>query len=282
MECPFCAEEIKQDAVICRHCQRDIGPFRLVLNRIMNLESKLGEGGAGLVELAGQVSAIEQKFEELKIALLTVNSGRPKEAGETIEDVLEPSRTVWWKISLLGAFAPILALLATYVLTVFVYDLDVLVLRLFSILIPLPFGFWLVRSARRAMWSVTLTALAVGMISVWAMSAILAWHDQVSLLPQDMREWREVIEYIASIALSYLTGAFVARWLMQRRYRAHAPGPLARQLARALTDDGAKQASLLLLIQRTIDKIWKGLSYFVPTACMTLSLYTGLKSFFQG
>lgn len=31
-KCPFCAEDIKAEAVICKHCQRDIPPQQPTLN----------------------------------------------------------------------------------------------------------------------------------------------------------------------------------------------------------------------------------------------------------
>ncbi len=80
------------------------------------------------------------------------------------------------------------------------------------------------------------------------MLTIIAHTDNVPLLPENMREWREAAEYAASIMLAYATGNVVAALAQRIVPRAldtsGAPSPAVMKLARILGGPAGEQALL--------------------------------------
>jgi hypothetical protein len=156
-------------------------------------------------------------------------------------------------------------------------------LRLGTLAVPLPFGFallWLSHHGFR--WSLVLGA-AVGVVSVTGMLAIIAYTDNVRILPEDLREWREAAEYAASIMLAYATGNVVgalAQRIVPRTLDASgAPSPAIMKLARILGGHAGEQA-----LRRRAQKISDTLGT-IGTALAALgtagaSLFAGLRALF--
>src|SRR4051812_23661606 len=111
MECPFCAEEFNDAALVCKSCGRDL---KLVLPIIKE--------NLSLVREAGQLQ-------------LQVNRLRAAEERWS-------SSIGWWAAHLaIYLLAPIALLLAMHYTTTVLFNVSLLYLRLGSIAIPLPFGF---------------------------------------------------------------------------------------------------------------------------------------------
>lgn len=251
MECPFCAEDFNDEALVCKSCGRDLRLVRPIINE--NL-------------------ALVTRVEELQ---LQVNRARAAIARAT-------APLKFWSIHFtFYVIVPVILLIAAHFLIVVVLDISPLYLRLASIAIPLPFGFallWLSHHGIR--WSI-LDGIFIGLLSVSAMLTIVAFIDRIPMLPESAREWFETLEYVASIALANVTGAVIAvlaqRMLPRTLDATGAPSPAAMTIARTIGRHIGEQA-----LRRRAQKIQNNFGT-IATAAAALaagagSIYTGIRA----
>ena len=177
--------------MVCKTCTRDLYLFKPMMARIAELETQV-------IELSSRQTMSEQTDELVERGSQALNraaANLPNFAGDVARFIL----------------VPLILLLVAHTLITVVYDLNVIYLRLISMLVPLPFGFWLFRDEPRTLlpWFIGTAFLAVA--SVIGMSAIIGVVDQTPILPRNGFEWRELLEYSASIAFSFLTGMLISR-----------------------------------------------------------------------
>jgi hypothetical protein len=180
---------------------------------------------------------------------------------------------------------PLLLLMGAHTLIVVVLDTSVLYLRIISMVLPLPFGIWLFMRQKRDLlpWFLGTAGLAVG--SVIGMSWITSLVDQTPILPQNAFEWREYLEYAASISFSFLTGMLVGGILYAQKHR-----PVGRSGNKGKAPEGVKNRILRTAVTKTlgsnlsptqIHSIMAKLEEFGGTAVAlgttAVSIYTGLK-----
>ncbi len=240
-------------------CRRDLYLFKSLLERIESLEQQVAAQGALLAE--GGLRSEE------------VASGSPFHIvppPEEEEIPVLPNIREWLSRWLL----PLVLLLAAHGLITVVYDLNTLYLRIVSLLIPLPFGVLMTARACRSSLIQVCAVISLALLAVFGMSGVMAWVDGTPLLPHGAREWREMIEYVASIGLSYTTGMLIGGMSRQRKRAAtFREAGMAVALAR-LVKSGGEHTEQFQAVVRKFNELGGALT---AAATTLLSVYTGLK-----
>ena len=258
MQCPYCLSEVNEEAVVCKTCTKDLYLFKPMMEKIALLEAKLEE--------IPNHEIYENRISELEglIEVLEVNKNQPRGFNGFIWD------------SLLFIFLPLVLLLVSHTLITVVYDTKMLYLRIISIILPLPFGYFLFSSYKRSvfLWFVGVGFLAI--LSVIGMSGITSVVDNSPIFPQSPLEWRELFEYSVSIALSFLTGMLFGSYSFatkQRYYKSAPINPYLKLIINAIGDGKLSPQNLHQLMTKL--QAFGGTS--VALGATGLSIYTGLK-----
>src|SRR5438445_68378 len=110
MECPFCAETIKDEALACKHCSRDLRVVRPVLLEIQ--------------EIVTELDRLRRDLDR---------------AGARLQRAKHPLR-YFALMGVLYATIPAVLLVAAHVVVTILLNVSPLYLRLASVIIPVPFG----------------------------------------------------------------------------------------------------------------------------------------------
>ena len=275
MHCPYCTSEISDAALVCPVCTRDLYLFKPLLQKIDALEKKLLDfATAGSKTFEERIARLEAELEALRKAP-AVAPAHVSQA--TAAEIPRPASTRSYVGSaLITLGVTLLLLLAAHSLIVMVYDLKPLYLRIASLLIPLPFGVALYVWHPRRFGASVLLALITACAAVLGMSAVTGFVDKVPVLPENLRDWREFIEYAASIGLSFVTGLLLGKLRAVRTTSPQRqPNRLVLFVAQLFTthEDGE------LGLQKMIARITKLVATLTPAVSAAISIYTGVKAF---
>ena len=186
--CAYCLSEIPSQALVCRHCARDVSLFKTLQAEIAKLENDNQTLRLSL-----------ENFEKLEGQ--TLEEILPRTASESSTEKSPKSWPIW-----LSGLITIFILGGLHWTLFFLYDTPVVVFRVVTFCIPILLGF-LAGSLGRSFWlHEWAVALITGIASVYMMLSITHHIDEVPLWPQNLRDWRETIEYSLSISLALLTG----------------------------------------------------------------------------
>ena len=272
MRCPYCVSEIDDQALACPRCARDLYLFKPLLEKIGQLEKTLAEQAkAAAANSEARIAALEKEVADLKASQA---NAIPVEVVE-VQSALPGDKPGYWGAALQAIVPALVLLIAAHGFLLFVYDVKPLYLRLATILIPMPFGFYLALHYPYDFNKSAFFAAVLAFAGVFSMLAVTATIDKVPLLPQDLRDWRETIEYVLSIALAFVTGLMLGKYRAHRNIEVVQKNRFVLLLTRAFTpnDEGK------LGIEKAYKKVNKMVEAVTPAATGAASVYAGIKTF---
>ena len=253
MECPFCAETIKDEATVCKHCSRDL---RVVLPIIAEIQ-----------DIVAELDRLQRRLDQVNTSLAMFD---------------RPARFLFLNGGIYVVL-PALLLLAAHYLVIMKFDWPQLYLRIASVIIPLPFGMAAYAFSRIGYRGAFGLGVLTAALSVFGMLAVVSYVDGTPIVPASFREWRETIEYGLSIALSFLTGnilVILVLWLLPSTIAAGGkPSAAAYRAARMLGQHVGEDA--MRRRARRIQDLMQTVGPLAGVAATAAgSIYTGLKGMF--
>jgi hypothetical protein len=188
MRCPYCAEEVKDEAVVCKHCHSELFVVRPLLEKIN--------------EMSARMAALTQAESHLEAEVASHVHHTPARRRHPGLSGLESVALTY------------IGLVLAHFLIIVHFDSKLLYLRIVSIAVPFLFGFLYRETERTNLLAELFWGVVVAAAAILSMAAIVSEVDHVPLLPKDAHEWGEFAQYSASIGFGFLTGVITRLMLI--------------------------------------------------------------------
>jgi hypothetical protein len=227
-----------------------------------------------------KISDLEQKLDSLKVQ--EVLEQRIVELEGYVHDLQnqkeEQVESLFTRILLLfqTLVLPLCILLISHALITIVYDFDLIYLRVISILVPLPFAYYLFQKKKRLILPWIAGTILLACSAVIGMSAITAYVDHTPIMPKNPIEWKDFLEYSASISFSFFTGMLLGTLAFMKRmrtYRQQVNNAWIQAIVNGLADGKLSPEAL----QKIMHKVNEFGGTAVALGTTAISIYTGLK-----
>ena len=257
MNCPYCLSEVSEEAYVCKACTRELYLLKPMMAKVADLEGKLAAvPSPELYEL--RIAELEQLLDEQN-------------------HKLEKRSSLQWIADIaIYLIIPLLLLLVAHWLIAVVYDTKMLYLRIISMVLPLPFAYALFKQHAHKLFPWFIGVIFLAISSVIGMSWITSLVDHSPVWPQNLSEWREVLEYSASIAFSFLTGMLLGGVAYAAKLRARRVG-LANSMMKVASLNFKDGGASLENVHGLLKRLQEYGGTIVALGTTAVSIYTGLK-----